>query len=97
MCDVEMYSLLLETYIRDPVEKDHLFHAIQTIPAVRKKAEWALKWIDRLHHSHSFALKRWMDATVRRPLPSDWSPTPPSKEFSFPEGYIPLTARHAEE
>lgn len=47
-CDVlEMYSLLLETYIRDPVEKDRLFRAIETIPAVKKKAEWALKWIER--------------------------------------------------
>jgi len=42
----EMYSLLLETYIRDPIEKDRLFHAIDTIPAVQKKAEWALKWIE---------------------------------------------------
>lgn len=42
-----MYSVLLETYIRDPVEKDRLFHAIKTVPAVKKKAEWALKWIER--------------------------------------------------
>ncbi|KAL4450565.1 hypothetical protein ABPG77_000921 [Micractinium sp. CCAP 211/92] len=41
----EMYSLLLETYIKDSKEKDHLFHAIQTVPVVKKKAEWALKWI----------------------------------------------------
>ncbi len=43
----EMYSLLLEQYIRDPVEKDRLFHAIETVPCVKKKAEWALKWIER--------------------------------------------------
>jgi Ribonucleotide reductase, small chain len=42
----EMYSLLLETYIKDPVEKSHLFHAIDTIPAVKKKADWAIKWIE---------------------------------------------------
>lgn len=42
-----MYSLLLETYIKDSKEKDHLFHAIQTVPVVKKKAEWALKWITR--------------------------------------------------
>jgi ribonucleoside-diphosphate reductase beta chain len=41
----ETYSLLIDTYIKDPVEKDKLFHAIDTIPAVSKKADWALKWI----------------------------------------------------
>lgn len=43
----EMYSLLLESYIKDSKQKDHLFHAIQTVPVVKKKAEWALKWITR--------------------------------------------------
>ena len=42
-----MYSLLLESYIKDPAEKHHLFHAIDTIPAVKRKADWALKWIGR--------------------------------------------------
>ncbi|KAE9453631.1 hypothetical protein C3L33_14457, partial [Rhododendron williamsianum] len=42
----EMYSLLLESYIKDSNEKDRLFHAIETIPCVEKKANWALKWID---------------------------------------------------
>jgi hypothetical protein len=42
-----MYSLLLETYIKDTKEKARLFHAIDTIPAVKKKADWALKWIAR--------------------------------------------------
>ena len=41
----EMYSLLLETYIKDPMEKARLFQAIDTLPAIQKKAEWALKWI----------------------------------------------------
>jgi ribonucleoside-diphosphate reductase beta chain len=41
----ETYSLLIDTYIKDPVEKDKLFHAIETVPAVQKKAEWALRWI----------------------------------------------------
>lgn len=41
----ETYSLLIDNYIKDPVEKDKLFHAIDTIPAVGKKADWALKWI----------------------------------------------------
>ncbi|MFN0200265.1 MAG: ribonucleoside-diphosphate reductase small subunit [Bacteroidia bacterium] len=42
----ETYSLLIDTYIKDAVEKDHLFHAIDTIPAVTKKAQWALSWIN---------------------------------------------------
>jgi len=41
----ETYSLLIDTYITDPEEKMHLFRAIDTIPAVAKKAEWALRWI----------------------------------------------------
>ncbi len=41
----EMYSLLIDTYIRDPVERLHLFEALDTIPCIRKKADWALKWI----------------------------------------------------
>jgi ribonucleoside-diphosphate reductase beta chain len=41
----ETYSLLIDTYIKDPAEKDHLFHAMETVPAVSKKAEWALRWI----------------------------------------------------
>ncbi len=42
----ETYALLIDTYIKDPKEKEHLFHAIETVPAVQKKAEWALRWID---------------------------------------------------
>jgi ribonucleoside-diphosphate reductase beta chain len=42
----ETYSLLIDTYISDPAEKDHLFNAIETMPCVQKKAEWALRWID---------------------------------------------------
>jgi ribonucleoside-diphosphate reductase beta chain len=41
----ETYALLIDTYIKDPVEKDRLFHAIDTVPAVKKKAQWALRWI----------------------------------------------------
>jgi ribonucleoside-diphosphate reductase beta chain len=41
----EMYSLLIDSYIKDPENKDRLFRAIDTVPAVQKKAEWALKWI----------------------------------------------------
>jgi len=41
----ETYALLIDTYVKDPKEKDRLFHAIETVPAVKKKAEWALRWI----------------------------------------------------
>jgi len=41
----ETYSLLIDTYIKDPLEKERLFHAIDTIPCVQKKAQWALRWI----------------------------------------------------
>lgn len=42
----ETYSLLIDTYIKDPKEKDMLFHAIDTLDCVKKKADWALKWIE---------------------------------------------------
>ena len=47
----ETYSLLIETYVEDPEEKDRLFKAIEVFPAIKKKADWALKWIE----SDSFA------------------------------------------
>lgn len=49
----EMYSLMLDTYIKSSEEKDHLFNAIETIPCVKKKAEWAMKWI--LDENSSFS------------------------------------------
>lgn len=48
----ETYSLLIDTYIQDKEEKDFLFKAIENIPTVQKKAEWALKWINK---TNSFA------------------------------------------
>jgi len=42
----ETYSLLIDTYINDPAEKDHLFNAMETLDCVKKKANWALRWID---------------------------------------------------
>ncbi len=42
----ETYSLLIDTYIKDNKEKDRLFNAIDTLPFVKKKADWALRWID---------------------------------------------------
>lgn len=41
----EMYSLLIDTYVKDPAEKALLFNAVEEMPAVKKKAEWAFKWI----------------------------------------------------
>ncbi len=47
----ETYSLLIDTYVKDEKEKDTLFRAIENFPAIKKKADWALKWIE----SPSFA------------------------------------------
>ena len=47
----ETYSLLIDTYVKDEEEKNNLFKAIEVFPAIKKKADWALKWID----SDSFA------------------------------------------
>jgi ribonucleoside-diphosphate reductase beta chain len=47
----ETYSLLIDTYVKDETEKNGLFNAIETFPAIKKKADWALKWIE----SPSFA------------------------------------------
>ncbi|XP_035262948.1 ribonucleoside-diphosphate reductase subunit M2-like [Anguilla anguilla] len=41
----EMYSLLIDTYIKDSAEREFLFNAIETLPCVRKKADWAMRWI----------------------------------------------------
>jgi len=48
----QTYGLLIDTYIDDDAEKKHLFEAVRTIPCVEKKAQWALKWMDK---SRSFA------------------------------------------
>ena len=41
----ETYSLLIDTYIKDKMEKERLLNAVETIPSVKKKADWAMKWI----------------------------------------------------
>ena len=43
----ETYSLLIDTYVKDAKEKDRLFHAIETMDCVKKKADWALRWINQ--------------------------------------------------
>lgn len=50
----EMYSLLIDTYVKNNEEKHELFNAIETIPCVQKKANWALKWINS---ADSFAVR----------------------------------------
>lgn len=47
----EVYSLLIDTYVKDRDQKQHLLQAIETIPCVRKKARWALQWCDNNHAS----------------------------------------------
>jgi len=49
----ETYSLLIDTYIKDPAERHNLFNAIETVPAVQKKAKWALNWINADNASYA--------------------------------------------
>ena len=42
----EMYSLLIDTYIKDGAQRDKLFNALENFPCIQKKANWALKWIN---------------------------------------------------
>jgi ribonucleoside-diphosphate reductase subunit M2 len=48
----ETYSLLIEQYIKEPAQKDKIFNAIETMPAVREKAQWAIQWMQK---ENSFA------------------------------------------
>jgi ribonucleoside-diphosphate reductase subunit M2 len=47
----ETYSLLVDTYVKDQKEKMHLLCAIETVPCVKRKANWALRWCDADHAS----------------------------------------------
>jgi len=49
----ETYSLLIHTYVKEPAERTHLFDAIETIPTIKRKAAWALRWIS--NHDLTFA------------------------------------------
>lgn len=57
----ETYAMLLDTYVRDSEEKDRLLNAIVTVPVIRLKAEWALKW---LNSEASFAERLVANAAV---------------------------------
>ncbi|KAF7292557.1 Ribonucleoside-diphosphate reductase small chain [Mycena indigotica] len=52
----EVYALLIDTYIQDAQERVRLFRAIETIPCVQRKAEWALRWIQDPHSSFAVRL-----------------------------------------
>jgi ribonucleotide reductase beta subunit family protein with ferritin-like domain len=58
----ETYSKLIDKYIKDPAEKKELFEAIQTVPCIQKKADWAMKWFDT--KSRSFAERLFAFACV---------------------------------
>ena len=47
----EMYSLLIDTYISDAEEKRRLFEAVDTVPCITKKAQWALQWTNAAYAS----------------------------------------------
>jgi len=79
----EMYSLLLEHYVRDTKERSELFRAIHTVPTVGKKAAWAMKWIgsdmsfahrlvafacvEGIHFSGSFCAIFWLKKRLLMP------------------------------
>ena len=58
----ETYSLLIDTYVKDTTEKTKLLNAIDTIPCVRKKADWAIKWIQ--DDKNTFAMRLLAFAAV---------------------------------
>jgi len=41
----EVYSILIDTYVTDSLERDKLFNAVETFPCIKKKADWAIRWI----------------------------------------------------
>ena len=57
----ETYSKLIDKYIKDSTEKKQLFQAVQTIPCIQRKAEWAMKWFDK---SRPFAERLFAFACV---------------------------------
>lgn len=60
----EMYSLLLETFIKDSREKDRMFNAIDNIECVGRKAKWAFNWIQR--YSYVSVTCNWVDLSYLR-------------------------------
>jgi len=65
----EMYSLMIDAYVKDTQEKDQLFHAVDHFDSVRRKAEWALKWTDRCNpHPPPPASAHLCNTAVAHPL-----------------------------
>lgn len=62
----EVYSLLIDTYVKDAAEKTHLFNAMETVPCVRRKARWALRWCDPKLASYAERLVAFAAVEVRR-------------------------------
>ena len=52
----ETYSLLIDTYIKDREEKHKMFHALENFPCIKKKADWAIKWINDKRSSFAACL-----------------------------------------
>ena len=52
----EMYSLMIDTFIKDNIKKDKLFNGMHTIPAIKNKAEWTTKWMENLNEPFSIRL-----------------------------------------
>jgi ribonucleoside-diphosphate reductase beta chain len=58
----ETYSLLIDTYISNTEEKNGLFNAVETIPAVKRKADWAIKWIEQGSTLQQMIPKEYMES-----------------------------------
>lgn len=81
----ETYSLMIDTYIKDSKEKDKLLHAIDTIPVVTKKANWALKWIG--HDEVNLTIKE-KELLLNLDIPEELKNKIAYKKPSFPERLI---------
>ena len=54
VCVILKYMLLIDSYVKEEKEKEVLFHAIENFPCIKKKADWAIKWInDKTRHLHT--------------------------------------------
>lgn len=79
-----MYALLLETYIRDPEEKAHLFRAVQDdtkFPAIKRKADWCMRWMGS---DLSFAERLVRGGTVGSPIPPPLHGCTADRRFPVP-------------
>ena len=68
----ETYSLLIDTYIKDAAQREYLFDAVETIPCIKRKAEWALNWIFDKQSTFKFAERLVAFAAVEGIFFSGW-------------------------